>query len=907
MTVRRSLYCALAAGGVVSVYAASALAQTTATWQGAVSGNWTDGSRWSTNPDFPNNSGPNTFNAVINALGTPYTVSLDADITIQSLALESPDAILSMGASRLTLNAGLSIQGGIIVGGSLTDPLRVAGTTSFQGGLLMNLRGLRADGDLVFGGLSDSELCDSDINHGGTNASWSGFGNILLWQSSNLTFGSASTFTITSNASILWDSIGTRPTVASQGTIIKQSAGTTAFTDVAFDNTGTLDVRAGVFSTNGVTLTGGLLDRGTWRVSNGATIDLIGQAITTNRAAIEIDGASSAFAAADTIETNDTGARLSFSGGASFTTAGDFTNLGSLSVGAGSAFTVVGGSSLTNYNTIDRSLDGGEFVVQGVLRFDNAGVEAINARLTLDGPAADLRDAGDAPALADLRRITTDGALALKGSRSFTTTGDFKVEGVNSGTLDIEAGSAFTVAPGFSLENYDAGAQTLSEGEFVVAGSLTFDHSGIEILDSKVTLSGAAALIADSSNVNALDPLRRVDDNGLFRLANGANFTANPDDNTGFVFTVTTTGRVTVDEGSDLDILGDLANYNAGTFTDGEFSIQGRLRARNIADVETISSFIGLDSATGRITNFNNDDVFEAVRLITPTGHLRVSNGRDLSLTSATGVINNGRFTVGPSSPTDQTTVSIAQSYTHGPAAVTLIDRARLLVNGSVSIEGGEFTVRSAGLLSVGGSLAHADGLVTIASGASIAVTGAYAQSGGELRLDAGSLVAQGGYVQTGGSLTGNGFINGDVVLGGQVSPGFSSGRILVGGDTLVNPDARFIIELGGLIPGASTDGYDQFDILGGLTFEGGSAGILEIALLPGFSPRVGDVFIPIVAHGLDGAFAQIITPDLGNGLFFEPIYTERGLALLTTQIPAPTTLAPFTLGLLALRRRRTR
>ena len=52
-------------------------AATAANWAGPNSGNWTTASLWSTDPIFPNNGG-STYDAIIDAAATPYTVTLNS-------------------------------------------------------------------------------------------------------------------------------------------------------------------------------------------------------------------------------------------------------------------------------------------------------------------------------------------------------------------------------------------------------------------------------------------------------------------------------------------------------------------------------------------------------------------------------------------------------------------------------------------------------------------------------------------------------------------------------------------------------------------------------------------------------------------------------------------------------------
>lgn len=94
---------------VLCAGAAAAAQPITSYWLNPVSGSWTDASNWSTAPYFPSN-GQNfgsSFNAVIDAAGAPYTVTMGDvgfnPVALQSLHLNSTDAILRIG--RLNLAA----------------------------------------------------------------------------------------------------------------------------------------------------------------------------------------------------------------------------------------------------------------------------------------------------------------------------------------------------------------------------------------------------------------------------------------------------------------------------------------------------------------------------------------------------------------------------------------------------------------------------------------------------------------------------------------------------------------------------------------------------------------------------------------------------------------------------------
>jgi hypothetical protein len=122
----------------VSVSDSRCAAQTQAQWVAPVDGSWTDSSRWSTDPFFPNNGSPpgTTYDVLVDAVGSPYTISSSGSITIDSLRLHAPGATVQHSGGPFTLAAGslsigpqsvfrtqsggiLSTSGDIIVAGEL--------------------------------------------------------------------------------------------------------------------------------------------------------------------------------------------------------------------------------------------------------------------------------------------------------------------------------------------------------------------------------------------------------------------------------------------------------------------------------------------------------------------------------------------------------------------------------------------------------------------------------------------------------------------------------------------------------------------------------------------------------------------------------------------------------------------
>lgn len=911
MNIRNIHRLLCASGLAVGLASTSARSQVTATWLAPTSGTWNDPTRWSTGPIFPNNAGGQTYNAIIAVSGSAFNVDLSIPITIQNLTLSSADATLRLlGSNNVTLNQGLTLSGRAnITGQSYTGELRARGASTLAGAQLTGLGMTYFDGGISFVGAIADDINDTCVVHGGSGQ-WAGNRDIRLSGMAGLILTAGSTFTIASTGSIIWDQIGSTAAVKNKGTLIKTSAGATNFTNVTFDNSnGVLDVRSGTLSMNSYTIVGNQLTQGAWKVSGGGNIDLQGVTVLTNAADVTLSGTSSSFAAFNSVTNNAAAGTLSVEGGRVFTTAGDFTNDGLLSVAASSNFTVLSGSSLTNYNSGTGTLSGGTFTINGTLKFDNTGVNVIDSALTLDGVGSSISTTTNTNALAVTNKITTNGALSLKNGKSFTTGANFIVEGNNSGVLDIDSTSEFAVGLGFTLDNYDSAQKKLSQGDFRVAGKLQFQHSGIEILDSKLTLDGTGAQLVDDANVDALVDLKQVDALGAFTLKNNATFTANPADNSGFIFTVASAGRINVEDGSQLDILGDLVNYSAGSFTSGEFNVGGTLRARNITSITTILTSIGLDSPTSTITNFSNIDVFETVNTIASSGSFRISNGRQLTFNDAVGVVNNGSLTVGRvSGVNDTATLTILQDYTQsGGSSLTIVQNGgRLIVEGDYNMTEGELRIVNSNT-NVVGDFNHSGGTVGLGIGASLNVVGAYVMTGGDLALGGGSLTA-GAATFTGGVLSGDGLINGDLVTSGTINPGGAGGRlasemgrIFVTGNLTMQADASAFFDLASPTPGSS-GGYDQLNTFGTLTIEPGAVLVLRTIV----RPSVGEIFVPLVFGTLVGQFSRIEGLVISSTMYYVPIQTPNSLGFIVVEVPGTAScMAPIGAMLITLRRRR--
>jgi hypothetical protein len=129
---------------VLAIYPlTSAKAQTDAAWLSAVNGGWTDPSKWSTSPNYPNDESPSagdTYRVLIDAVGAPYSVEVDSlapFLAVDRVEIDSPDATLYLNFNGLYGDTGFTATNGIDInaGRLLMQSARIKDTaiTGFDG------------------------------------------------------------------------------------------------------------------------------------------------------------------------------------------------------------------------------------------------------------------------------------------------------------------------------------------------------------------------------------------------------------------------------------------------------------------------------------------------------------------------------------------------------------------------------------------------------------------------------------------------------------------------------------------------------------------------------------------------------------------------------------------------------
>ena len=136
--------------------------------------------------------------------------------------------------------------------------------------------------------------------------------------------------------------------------------------------------------------------------------------------------------------------------------------------------------------------------------------------------------------------------------------------------------------------------------------------------------------------------------------------------------------------------------------------------------------------------------------------------------------------------------------------------------------------------------------------------------------------------VVAGGVLNGRGTVGGDVTNnGGTLSPGNSPGIIEITGDYSQSAEGSLLMEIGG------TDPVNEFDVLhiGGMA---DLAGELDVVLIDGFQPALGDSFEILDIGSLIGAFDTVSLPALSGGLAWDDTALYGSGRLSVIAVPEP-------------------
>ena len=249
--------------------------------------------------------------------------------------------------TNVTLSAGSNLK--ILDGSHAYFVSSNGGTTTVNGTVTVNKGGTNANTSISIGGAVDFTGTGSVILNGyagNVESAWiTDLGNSNLTQDSGHTISGTGTISVDS--------------FTNNGTVNANSSGNTLLLEtngVAYSNNGIYEAGNGgaMDVTSLSNISSGTLTGGTYQVNSNSTM-ILPTAITTNAATIILNGTNTTFAAISTLTANTGTFKLE--NGATFTTAGNLTNSGTISLDP-STLNITGNLVLNSSSILNIGLSG---------------------------------------------------------------------------------------------------------------------------------------------------------------------------------------------------------------------------------------------------------------------------------------------------------------------------------------------------------------------------------------------------------------------------------------------------------------------------------------------------------------------------------------------------------------------
>jgi hypothetical protein len=586
-------------------------------------------------------------------------------------------------------------------------------------------------------------------------------------------------------------------------------------------------------------------------ISGGATLDIqTGQSI-----------------AIDTVEINQGTLTGASSGiltvtGAMTWVGGTISGLRALAIGTGATLSM--GQDNNGYT---ETLDG--------ITLDNAGTANLAGYehyygLALESGAGVVNQAGASFTLQDNVIVSTDGSATFftnAGSVSHTGpagSGEINAAFTNTGSVIVQQGglslrgTSSTVSTGTFTGA--AGTNLTLIGQALAGSSVISSNGFVEVVNSVEagSYSAAGGTYADSTSFTGpvvnLGPSLEVGRDGNSRTVSFAPASGGP--------VTLTTGSLTVDSDATLTGIDSFA-------ADGPVTID----SDTTLAVPTVDAYGGLtiDIDTLLDGTVLNNHAVATWQLFSPgynnvidlESGATINNLAGASFAAIGTGVDNGNYNVIINQDGSAVGFNNAGSFTSSIPSTQVNVNVPFANSGSVVLEQG----------SLGLNDATNSGTVTALAGTTLGI-GSYTQTAGSTILD-GATINGGSLAIDAGSLVGSGTLNANVTNGGQVIPGGTgtSGTLTINGSYMQTASGVLDIDIGGTTTGSQ---YDQLAVSGAATL----GGTLNVALINGFQPAVGNTFQILTFGTFSSNFATYSGLNLGGGLFLDPVFDATSLTL---------------------------
>jgi hypothetical protein len=497
-----------------------------------------------------------------------------------------------------------------------------------------------------------------------------------------------------------------------------------------------------------------------------------------------------------------------------------------------------------------------------------------------------------------------------------TNNGSWRMNGTSADTFVQVLGNQTLGGNGELVMGDDPQNRLISNNAKIINGADHTIRGGGQLLnntggmqnDGTILAEGAAATVIDPNGVGFTNngALSAIGAGGLALLngtfvnnttidaQNGSRIAISGSVVTGGSLATSGTGVVDLESSSTLSGV-TLGNGSAVRQTDGQdvFITDGITNngswAMNGTSADTFIQFNGDQTlgGSGEIV-MGNDPQNRIVtnNTVLSNGVNHTIRGGGLLLNNTGGMINQGRI--------------IADSNTQ----LVQIDANGLGFRNSA---GGRLrAVGDAGIEILTGGFVN-EGDVFISANSQISRTGDYTQAAGLTRVDGILMLTQPTFTIVdiqGGFLDGDGLIEGDVSnAGGIIGAGQAvgeAGSLVIDGTFMQSNTASMLVEIGGSEQGVTYDLISALD-------DANLGGTLEVSLLGGFAPSMGETFDILTAVTVTGEFDNLIFPVFDDRTF-DILYLGDRVRLTTTVVPLPAAVWLFgaaVLGLAGFARRR--
>lgn len=532
------------------------------------------------------------------------------------------------------------------------------------------------------------------------------------------------------------------------------------------------------------------------------------------------------------------------------------------------------------------------------------GDSQIDGSLTLS--AGTVTGAGDVTVAGTLNLVFG----AMSGSGATTVEGLLSMGGSTftlSRTLNVA--SAATANWTSNQVNFTAGGVINNHGTFIVTNGSSFQGSAGQFNNlgtGHVTKQSATATTTLFSNGVAFnnDGVVEVLSGTLSLGGGGAGGGSYVSSGAG----VLQFSALTHDLGATASVSGATVRFSGGTVNlAGSYDVSGStiFPASGTANFTGSVSNVGVLTLSGGTANFSNVEGGVTVPSLSQSGSSTLSGSSTVTV-SGTLFWINGTMS-GPGTTIAAGTLSLVRGTLS--AGRTLRNAGTGTWSGRLDVQGGASLVNATGATlgivydgfsfgNSGGSLINDTGAVFTKSSAgttsfsSLPMTnrgtfrlqagttafsgGVYTQFSGRTILDGGALQHNLALQIQGGTVEGSGTINAAIDnSGGTISPGLSPGGLVSNGSFTQGAGGTYFVEIGGYTPVTE---FDRFSTTAGATL----GGTLDVDLIGGFAPGLGDTFAVLDYASQTGTFATV-GPDLpqpGCGLGWDVVYGSTAVVL---------------------------